>query len=199
MGDALCEKNEIAQRKRELRRQYRERRKNESPCYRASSDERIFKNLCSLPAFQQSALVLAFVSVGGEPETRKIVEAALDKQKTVGMPLCDENSCTMAFYAVDSFSCLKPGAYGIPEPDPSRYRRVEEKTGLCLVPALAFDREGARLGHGNGYYDRYLSGFHGVSVGLCRESLLSSQPLPSGPFDIRVNWIVTENEILKIK
>lgn len=184
--------------KRALRRRCREIRNKETPEYRAASDEGIFRHVCAIRPFQASGLVLAFISAGGEPETRRIIEKALSDKKTVAVPLCDARSCTMEFYAIDSFAALRPGVYGIPEPNPARCHRVEADAGFCLVPALGFDRFGMRLGHGKGYYDRFLSRFHGVTAGLCRENLLFSESLPAGPQDVRVQWVVTEKRTIAV-
>lgn len=69
---------------------------------------------------------------------------------------------------------------------------MEEPSGaLCLVPGLAFDRAGYRLGYGKGYYDRFLAAHAVKAVGLCYEELLLTQ-VPRQPLDQRVGWLVTE-------
>lgn len=98
----------------------------------------------------------------------------------------------MAFYRVKSREDLKKGRFGIWEPDPTVCPLLEEPSGaFCLVPGLAFDRAGYRLGYGKGYYDRFLAAHAVKAVGLCYEELLLSQ-VPRQPLDQRVGWLVTE-------
>ena len=64
---------------------------------------------------------------------------------------------------------------------------------LALVPGLAFDAAGFRLGYGGGFYDTFLADFPGTTVGLCRTCQLSAVPLPRGPYDLPVGLVVTED------
>lgn len=64
---------------------------------------------------------------------------------------------------------------------------------LALVPGLAFDAVGFRLGYGGGFYDTFLADFPGTTVGLCRTCQLSAVPLPRGPYDLPVGLVVTED------
>jgi 5-formyltetrahydrofolate cyclo-ligase len=91
----------------------------------------------------------------------------------------------------DSF--LQDSALGVREPDPMASREVarEEIAGV-LIPALAFDRNGIRLGRGKGYYDKWLSGFRGTKVGVAFSWQIASSDLPREGFDIPMDIVVTE-------
>jgi 5-formyltetrahydrofolate cyclo-ligase len=69
-----------------------------------------------------------------------------------------------------------------------------EKLDFCIVPALACDRDGYRLGYGGGFYDRYLPRTHGITAALCASKRLLDR-LPSEPFDVPCKCIITENEV----
>ena len=88
-------------------------------------------------------------------------------------------------------SALRPGAYGIPEPD-ERCPLVEKgEVDLVLTPNLCCDRLGYRLGHGGGYYDRWLADYTGITVALCPQIWLQ-ETLPRDGFDRPVDVVITE-------
>ena len=97
----------------------------------------------------------------------------------------------MQAHEIPSWETLVPGAFQIPEPGCGTPVLPPEAFDLAIVPAVAFDREGYRLGRGGGYYDRYLEQTNCVKAGLCFESFL----LPSVPHeahDVRMDRIFTE-------
>ena len=97
-------------------------------------------------------------------------------------------------YFINDFSELQAGAYGILEPRPDPSRRVATEQ-FDLVPGLAFDRAGRRLGAGKGYYDRFLAGIKAPKIALAFAFQLVEQ-VPIEPHDQRVEVIVTENEVI---
>ena len=115
---------------------------------------------------------------------------ALLQGRCVGVPLC-RGGGIMEAHEIPSWETLVPGAFQIPEPGCGTPVLPPEAFDLAIVPAVAFDREGYRLGRGGGYYDRYLEQTNCVKAGLCFESFL----LPSVPHeahDVRMDRIFTE-------
>ena len=97
----------------------------------------------------------------------------------------------MEFYAIRSMEELRPGAYGILEPGIRRKIKITKKT-LCIVPGLAFTRDGKRLGKGGGYYDRYLAAHPGLrTMGLTYRCLLQER-IPCEAHDRPVDVVITE-------
>ena len=157
----------------------------------------MISSLLSLPQVQNAKTVLTFYPVGSEPAILPIAEAALTLGKRVAFPLCHPEGPFMTFHSVDSLDALTNGSYGIPEPDGISPAVSELEDAICIVPALAFDENGYRLGYGKGYYDRFLSSFDGVSVGLVFSSLLLCN-LPRDEYDEKVDIIITEKEMKPI-
>lgn len=92
---------------------------------------------------------------------------------------------------------LRQGVYGIQEPDPAKSEPVPlEQIEGCLIPGLAFDRMGYRLGYGKGFYDQFLTGFDGCSVGLAYGFQIAEEPLPKDGWDVPVKFIITEHEVV---
>ena len=87
---------------------------------------------------------------------------------------------------------LVPGILGIPEPLSARETAEPEDIDLALVPCVAASLSGKRLGHGAGYYDRFLRGKGPATLCLCYQSLLTEE-IPMTPLDVWMDWIVTEN------
>ena len=152
--------------------------------------------LQTLSAFQNALTVLCYLAAGSEAETRGIIEACLAAGKCVGLPRCYEDS-RMEFLPVTHVSqANERSAFGISEP-PHGAPIDPDDAGLCIVPALAFDKRGFRLGYGMGFYDRYLKRFSGVAAGLCFEESLRDA-LPTNQNDRPVHLIITEQRVNKI-
>ena len=142
-------------------------------------------------------MVFAYHSVGREVATAAILSAAQRLGKQVALPRCEKPG-EMTFYLVKGEQDLTAGKYGIPEPAAHCAVAVATERSLCLVPGLAFDRRGYRIGYGGGYYDRFLASFPGASVGLVRQSFLCAD-LPKEPFDQAVDAVVSQSGWLKTK
>ena len=152
----------------------------------------------ALPAYQKARQVLLYLSKGSEVDTWKVFARALVEGKEVYAPRCLDGEGTMGFFQVTSPQELLQGRFGLWEPDPRRCAPWRRREGaLCLVPGIAFDRQGYRLGYGKGYYDRFLAGFSGTAAGLCFREL-ALERLPRGPQDRRVDVLVTEAGVLPI-
>jgi len=158
---------------------------------RGEKDRAIYGYVTGLRQWREAGRVYLYLSAKGEPDTFALARAALESGKEVLAPVCGGGEGQMEFYAFTSFEELRPGKWGIPEPDPQICRPSGKGKGLCLVPGLAFDRQGGRLGYGKGYYDRFLAAMEIDTVGLCYQELLLDR-VPAGIQDQRVGLVATE-------
>ena len=138
--------------------------------------------------------MLWYVSMPSELATAPGIEAALADGKCVAVPWCDGDE--LGLWRLEAVGELEPGTWGIPEPPPDRRgeaaRQVTaEALDLVVVPGLAFDRLGRRLGRGRGYYDRLLARSSAVRAGLCFDAQVFPE-VPAGPHDAVMDWLVTE-------
>lgn len=170
---------------------------------REDKNKGILKNLIAMPIYQQAKVLFVYISTAEEADTRKLLKLAIREGKQVFAPVCKGASPNMEFHQITGEEQLKPGRYGILEPDPeicpsavydSAGRAGGKEGALCVVPGVSFDRQGNRLGYGKGYYDRFLVEHEIDTVGLCYEELLLPQ-LPGEEHDQRVMLVVTETEI----
>ena len=190
--------------KNALRKRYRKIRESLGEDGRSGIDARIAANVTSLPALEQADTVFAYLSMGSEVDTRRIIEWAWSQGKRVAIPRCDEHANTMTWHWIASFDGLVRSNMGIDEPaaDDENIAALpsadDGKRSVALVPGYSFDESGYRLGYGGGFYDVFLPQFHGVSVGLCRSCQMSDGPLPRDDHDIPVDFVVTEDDVLAI-
>ncbi len=157
--------------------------------YIKSSDEAILNKLLSLDELKSAAVVFLYHSIGREVSTVKLIELLIESSRSIALPVSG-NKGVMEFYPVNDPSQLRQGRYGIPEPPATQALRPK-KDDIIIVPALCCDRSGHRLGHGAGYYDRYLAGTDCFSVCLCRRALLEDR-LPVESTDIKVSMVLTD-------
>lgn len=184
--------------KTELRKQYSMLRDRITGEDKKQKDRKILRRLTSLASYRYASLVLFYSPIRSEVDVWPAIEEALFRGKKVALPLCEKASGIMTFRYISGKKDLSPGAFGVLEPAENapkvQKKDLLKKSTLMVIPALAFDREGYRLGYGKGYYDRYLNGFAGVTVGLCYQSLFFDS-LPRGYFDKKVELVVTEQGV----
>lgn len=163
--------------------------------YLSASDTAIAERLIVLPEFINASHIFAYLSVGREVDTRRIIAEALKLDKDVYLPVVLGNGI-MEFARYDASARLLSSELHIPEPDAAAPRAVPGSSDLIIVPGLCFDALKYRMGQGGGYYDRYLATTRCISVGLARERLMP-EAVPQERFDLPVDILVTELRTLR--
>ena len=187
----------ISQQKKDLRKELKKRRLDIPTAEKTKMDERIFEIFNSSLTFRLTDSLLSYYSVGMEVATVKVIEQALGRNIRVFLPRCTKDSLNndiMFFHRITSLSELKSGMYGIPEPAEDLPAFEPKGHNVCIVPGLAFDKRGYRIGYGKGYYDRFLRGFCGTKIGFCYSEFLFDK-IPTGKYDTAVDMVVTEKGI----
>lgn len=169
---------------------------------RAEAGAKLVARVKTLPAFAAARLVSSYVGVGSEAPTVPLLEAGLAEGALVAVPWREGPELRLA--RILSLDELAPAGFGLLEPpqsirrDPAR--RVDPSAPeLYLVPGVAFDAAGGRLGHGRGFYDRLLreAGPGPLRVGLCFECQLVTE-VPMTEKDERMDGIVTEARVIAV-
>ena len=164
---------------------------------RAPLSGRIVATILDLPTFQNADVVLAYASFGTELQTDELLRRVLDDGRVLVLPRVEGGG--LGLYEVrDLASDLAPGTGGIREPVPDQCPAVDRGgVGFALIPGVAFDRGGRRLGYGGGFYDRLLAG--GLPGGTPLVSgafeVQILDEVPTDPHDAPVDVVVTEREV----
>jgi 5-formyltetrahydrofolate cyclo-ligase len=186
--------------KKDLRREMIRRRDSLTPAQRASLAQRFAEKLAALPQYRDAKSVLATMSIGSEWSTQPFLDRARADGKTIVLPrVTKEKPRRLELHAVaDPATDLVPGVWDIPEPDPGRCPRVDfADVDFALVPALAVDARGYRLGYGAGYFDKLLAG-RGARP-FCVTAIPAPfvvERIPDEPHDVpvdRVDRVVSES------
>ena len=176
--------------KGQLRKKIKDQTKLLTDEYCQKADRQIIKKVQALSAYQQAKTVLLFAGSFGEPDTSSLIEAAFKQGKRVCLPRClDEH--TMKAYEIKDVSQLKAGRYGILEPVEICPEVDISQIDFALIPCVTCDNRRNRLGHGKGYYDRYMAEANFISCMVCRR-LLMTENVPTEACDIRPDILITD-------
>ena len=178
--------------KKALRSELKKRRSEMSEAVKSGHDSLIAQRVTACDFYKTADALLIYVSSKIEVGTRGIIERALSEGKKVFTPRCIAGTNEMVFCRIRSFDDLESGSWGIYEPRQYCELYVGAENAVCITPALAYDRDGYRLGFGKGYYDRFLNGFKGRRLGICYDSFILESVFRDC-FDVPVELIITEN------
>lgn len=175
------------------------RRKRQAflPAEKQMLDRQMAQQFLSSALYGACKQLFCFVSLPQEPDTTAILRQALAEGKCVAVPRCLPDK-TMQFHRLhcgtELTAQLQSGTYGVLEPLETLPVVTPQKAEhpLCLVPGLAFDRMGGRLGYGAGYYDRFLGTYPFLlKIGYAASQFVTDE-VPMEPADQRLNGIATE-------
>ena len=148
----------------------------------------------SVPQFRNAAVIAFFWPLKGEVDLRSLIGKCLTDGKTVLLPaVVGPSSLELRRYSGPE--CLECGNFGVMEPVGKAYMG---KVDFVVVPGLAFDATGARIGYGKGYYDHLLEKHtESFAAGVCFDAMVVEN-VPTEPHDRRMHVVVTENKVLEI-
>ena len=210
--------------KEQIRKEIKEKLAALTDEYKSGASAKIALNALNLPEMKEQKragllglkktgkTVLAYCSVGNEPSTLALIDSLLKSGRRVCLPLCTDigedgkrvdaaegdAADVMEARVITGFDDLQPGAYGIPEPKADTELVPPEDIDIIILPCLSCDRSCNRIGHGAGYYDKYLSkaGKKCFTMALCYEEALADK-LPVEEHDMPVDAVVTEKTVYR--
>jgi 5-formyltetrahydrofolate cyclo-ligase len=167
------------------------RRASELMCERLAAD----------PVFEQAACIGGYSAIRGEIDPRALLKGALERGRVVCLPrVVDQHH--IEFCEVSDFAKLREGAFGVMEPQGPAIElgRID----VFLVPGVAFDERGGRIGFGRGYYDRLLGRRRqlddaptAIFVGICYDWQLVDDAIAVEPHDVAMDLVATDNGIIR--
>lgn len=155
------------------------------------------QNLITLEEYAQAGCIALYAPARNEADTAEIVASAFNSGKRVLYPaVCGEH---LVFRQVEGLASLEQGCFGILEPCPTGIDHHADEADLIVVPGVAFDLSGHRIGYGKGFYDRFLRhpGRKAHLVGLCHDFQLIAGDIPAEGHDIRMEIIVSDRRIVR--
>lgn len=159
------------------------------------------ENFLSLPQYQKADTILVYLSYNNEIDTSSIIKDAWYQQKKVLVPVCQKEDKSLLLSELTCFSEIGLGTWNIPEPRKEFIRPTPPKeVSLAIIPGLAFDTQGYRLGYGAGYYDRFLPRLDPDCplIALAYDFQVIEH-IPYEQHDVPVDIIVTEKRIHKVR
>ena len=187
--------------KNQLRQYYKQIRKQLSPAAVKNYSAQIADRLFELPLWQNSQTIMLYLSFQNEVSTAAIYQEGWRRGKRMLIPICAPQDGLMEMSCITSMNQLVYNRYGIGDLPAHLQQIIEpEQIALSLIPGIAFDLHGNRLGFGAGYYDRYLPRLRpGVKrLALAYECQLYSQVLPTDQHDLPMDYILTERQLYQI-
>ncbi len=195
MGGMDNDNRNLKELKMNIRKRVIEKRDSMPYEERVSKSRAIFEKLIDMPEYKEADNVLVYASMRSEVNTDDIILDSLSGGKNVFCPKClDKKNGIMKFIRIDRFEDLKEGYYGIREPEYNEDSVVfDEQKGnsLVIVPGVAFDNAGNRIGYNGGYYDRFFMKHPDVtSVALAYDIQIVSE-VPTEQHDIPVQNVIS--------
>jgi 5-formyltetrahydrofolate cyclo-ligase len=190
----------IQARKQALRQRIIAARDNLTPSLRAHLSQQIVRQVCGLKTYQSARTVLGYLNFGSELHSELWVQQALRDGKQVLLPRVNKASKRLALFEVSDLSRdVAPGLWGIREPIIEQCKPFDAlgQLDFILLPGVAFDSEGGRLGYGGGFYDKLLASLpHRPTLVAGAFELQVITEIPQESTDHRIDWLVTENELI---
>lgn len=181
-----------------LREEMKQRRLDISKNEVKRRSQLIVEELLTLPEFFRADVVHTYISSkNNEVDTHELIRLLLKQRKKVVVPISDKATKTMRHSELHSLSELVGGPYGILEPRMCRPVAISELQ-VVVVPALAVDSKGGRLGFGAGFYDRFLSAVSVPTIALVYDFQMT-ESVPQENTDIPVSYAVTDAGIIRCR
>lgn len=165
---------------------------------RAERSAAICARVTTLPAYRSAEVVHCYLPIRSEVDTRPLLASAFASRQRVVVPIVQRGASELSHAWLTSLAekDLEAGEFGVMQPRVLSPAEVGE-CAMLIVPLLAFDRAGHRLGYGRGFYDRLLavSTAPAIGVAFAAQELAA---LPHDPHDLPLDWIVTEEEVITV-
>ena len=186
--------------KKKVREEVIKKRNSLSLEIKKEYDEVIFNQLINSDIYKSSKKIFTYVSFGSEVDTKGFIKYALNDDKEIYVPKTDKANKEMVAIKINSLDNMNVDKWGILEPKSVDKNKISEDFDLVIMPGVAFDRDGNRIGYGGGYYDKYISNIDLLCTKLVLAYILQIvDNIKNEEHDIKVDYIMTNCELIKIK
>ena len=184
--------------KKEIRKNMISKRDNILKEAKEIMDKNIILKLKESEYYKKSKNIFIYLGFGSEIDTMSYIQEFINEGKHIFIPRTDIKTKKMEAVEITSLEGLKENKYGILEPDDSKEEFCKNNLDLIILPGVAFDLVGKRIGYGGGYYDRYLENIDKkiIKVALIYDFQLLEN-VPAEEHDIKADYIITETMSIK--
>jgi 5-formyltetrahydrofolate cyclo-ligase len=173
-----------------------EKRGQIDPTQKMDLDKEILKNLTERLFYKEAENIFIYVSIETEVDTHRIIIKALEDGKKIYVPKIKSKSAGMEIFRIKSIEDLKEGYFGILEPSDESGKIEGDELDLIVVPGVAFDREGYRIGYGGGFYDKFFKNLTKkipkIAIGY---NLQIVDKIAREEHDEKINGLITESDM----
>lgn len=196
----VVNRGELLMDKKLLRKTMIEKRDGVDVLYRQKAEIQIKNTLLEKDFYKKSKNIFIYVGFGSEIDTSIYIKKFLEDGKKIYVPRIGKVSRIMDAVEIDGLEDLKANKYGILEPSDENQGVNKDILDLIILPGVAFDENGGRLGYGGGYYDTFLQdGLNGVTKVVLAYDFQIVKALPLEEHDIKADYIITEKRNICIK
>ncbi len=181
--------------KDEIRQEIKQQKERLTKEQITAKSEIIVHQFTTLAEYLNCSQIILYAAFNQEVNTLPLINQALRDGKKVALPKVMGKE--IEFFYITAFSETAVSTMGIPEPDPlKKIELLADSTNLILVPGLAFDRKGNRIGYGKSYYDAYFTANSGkaefLKIALAYDFQVYDN-IPAESHDVKIDWLITEN------
>lgn len=186
----------VQEKKQKLRSKVLEKRQQLSEEQWLNKSNQIIKSLSESTAYKNSGVVHTYISMNSRREvcTDNLLTHLFEDKKRVVVPITNFSDGTLSHSEINTENELVANKWGVREPKSINPIEISE-FDLIVVPMVAADKNGNRLGYGRGFYDRFLDMTDAITVGLTFHEFLFDQ-IPVEEFDVKLDMIITEEDVI---
>ncbi len=176
--------------KSELRKTNKERRKLMTGAEVKEKSCAIAKTFLNSEIYKNAKTIMVYMPLGNEVDTGEMISKAFPDRKRVLVPVTDEQTGEMIASEIKENTAFEKGAFSVLEPVEKAVTDPKQ-IDVVLVPGIAFDKKGGRIGFGKGCYDRFLKKTESLKIGLCYDFQLCDE-IEAENHDIKMDFVITE-------
>lgn len=147
--------------------------------------------------YRSAKMIMLYMPLGNEADTSEIIKKAFADGKSLVLPVTEEATGKITPVAFEENAVFLKGGFSVAEPKNSVEVKKSE-IDVVLVPGIAFDKKGARVGFGKGCYDMFLADSRAKKVGFCYEFQICEE-IPADEYDVKMDFLLTETELMETK
>jgi len=178
--------------KNKLRKTILENRKSLSDSFKTDAETKMLKFIQNLDVFQIANTVHTYISKKNEPKTNRLIKLCWNLSKNVNIPFIIPGKNQLFHSELNSFNDLRVGSFGVLEPCSKNITSKNKNFDIVIVPGIAFDMNGGRMGYGKGFYDKFLKNTSAFRLALAFDFQVLEK-IPIENHDIPMNGIITES------